>query len=174
MTKQLLLTLLILFSLNAISQNIIYKGDKIFNATEQWTFECSLEAGIGNLDVQIAKNENGGYLKLGIYSNGNWNYIGGNVSVFLQDGSIITCTDKRVRDEVDGKSIVLYSFTNIEMEKLKKLDILKIRFMIKAKPGVYGGNTGNYTASNVKSKSFLDNTVEHFDTSESVKKLYEN
>ena len=49
----------------------------------------SFEVGVGNLDVQIARNEIGGYLKLAIYSNGNWNYIGGNISVFLEDGTII-------------------------------------------------------------------------------------
>lgn len=173
MNKQIAYIIILLFSLNCISQNTIYKGNKSFSATEQWVFECSLEAGIGNLDVQIAKNENGGYLKLGIYLNDNWNYIGGNVSVFLEDGSIITCTDKGTRDEVDGKSIALYSFTNSEMEKLKELDILKIRFIIKAKPGVYGSNSGNYTAKNIKSKSFLNDEVEYFDTSESVKLLYE-
>lgn len=173
MKKQLIFIFIILFSLTATSQNIIYKGDKQFSATEQWVFECSLEAGIGNLDVQIAKNETGGYLKLGIYSNDNWNYIGGNVSVFLEDGSIINCTDKKIRDEVDGKSIALYSFTNSEMEKLKELDILKIRFIIKAKPGVYGSNAVNFTAKNIKSKSFLNDDVEYFDTSESVKLLYE-
>lgn len=173
MKRKLIYIIIILFSLNCVSQNIIYKGNKKFSATEQWEFECSFEAGIGNLDVQIARNENGGYLKLGVYSNDNWNYIGGNVSVFLEDGTIITCTDKKIRDEVDGKSIALYSFTNSEMEKLQELDILKIRFIIKAKPGVYGSNAGNYTAKNVKSKSFLNNETEYFDTSESVKLLYE-
>jgi hypothetical protein len=163
-----------LLSLNCIGQNTVYKGNKTFTATEQWNFECSLEAGIGNLDVQIAKKENGGYLKLDVYSNGSWNYIGGNVTIFLEDGSIITCTDKGIRDEVDGKSIALYSFTNTEMEKLKELDILKIRFSIKAKPGVYDSIAGNYTAKNIKSKSFLDDDVEYFDTSESVKLLYED
>ena len=173
MKKQLIQIAIILFSLNCVSQNNIYIGNKSFSATEQWTFECSLEAGIGNLDVQIAKNENGGYLKLGIYSNDNWNYIGGNVSVFLEDGSIITCTDKGTRDEVDGKSIALYSFTNSEIEKLKELDILMLRFIIKAKPGIYGSSVGNYTAKNIKSKSVLGNETEYYDTSESVKALYE-
>ena len=91
----------------------------------------------------------------------------------MEDGTIINCVDKKIRDEVDGKSIALYSFTNSEMEKLKELDILKIRFIIKAKPGVYGSNAGNFTAKNVKSKSFLNEETEYFDTSESVKLLYE-
>ena len=172
MKKHLIYIVFLLFSLKAISQNIIYKGNKTFPATDQWSFECSIEAGVGNLDVQIAKNENGGYLKLAVYSNSNWNYIGGNVLVFLEDGSMITCTDKGTRDEVDGKSVALYSFTNSEMEKLKELDILQIRFIIKAKPGVYGSNAGNYTAKNIKSKSFLNDEIEYFDTSESVTLLY--
>lgn len=76
-----------------------------------------------------------------------------------------------MRDELDGKSIALYSFTDSEMEKLKELDILKIRFIIKAKPGVYGTNVGNYSAENIKSK-YISNEIEYFDTSESVKLLY--
>ena len=70
------------------------------------------------------------------------------------------------------ESIVKETFFS-EMEKLKELDILKIRFIIKAKPGVYGSNAGNFTAKNVKSKSFLNEETEYFDTSESVKLLYE-
>lgn len=62
MKKHLFYIVLILFSLNCVSQNVIFKGNKKFSATEQWTFQCSLEAGIGNLDVQIARNEVGGYL----------------------------------------------------------------------------------------------------------------
>ena len=63
---------------------------------------------------------------------------------------MITCSDKGIRDHVDQKSIVLYVLTLAEIEKMKSLNIQKIRFTIKAKQGVYGGDTGNYTAENKK------------------------
>ena len=172
-TKLLIFVIFVLTFTNSYSQNIMYKGNKKFNATGEWEFKCSFEAGIGNLEVQIARNENGGYLKLSADSNGNWNYIGGNVYVFLEDGTKITCTDKGIKDEVDQRSVALYSFSNTEMEQLRKLDILKIRFTIKAKRGVYGSSEGNYTAENKKAELFIQGEENIFDTSASVNALFE-
>ena len=135
-------------SLNALSQNVIYKGDQQYPATNSWNFKCESYFGDGGLDVQIAKTVNGGYLMLSINVPATSFFIGGPVYLFLTDGSIVTCTDKGIKDNVDKKSIVLYVFNHAEMDKLKILDIQKIRFSVKQDMGPYGESIENYTATN--------------------------
>lgn len=164
-------------SFNCYSQNIIYKGSKKYSATESWQFKRVND--FGYLDVQVAKSENGGFLRLEVDASENLFYIGGNIYVFLEDGTMLTCTDKKIKDHVDGKCIVLYFFTNAEMEKLAELDIMKIRFTIEAKSGVWGSESGNYTAENKKAKSLSSlfekkEEKEYFDTSEAITLLLNN
>lgn len=151
MKKQLITTVtVLLISLSAMGQNIIYKGDKQYQATSTWTFKCENYTWTGGLEVQIAKTTTGGYLRLSIDVPDNIFFIGGGAYIFLTDGSTITCSDKGIKDNVDQQSVVLYVFTQAEMDRLKTLDIQKIRFSVKAKSGTYGGPTGNYTANNKK------------------------
>jgi len=178
--KKELFTVLIVFciSLNSMGQNIIFKGDKQFPATNSWTFKCENYSWTGDLEVQIAKTATGGYLRLSIDVPINIFFIGGPVYIFLNDGSTITCSDKGIKDNVDQQSVVLYVLTQAEMDKLKTLDIQKVRFSVKAKSGTYGGPTGNFTANNKKNTyNFLlygeKKEKDYYETSIEVSSLYE-
>jgi hypothetical protein len=137
-----------LFSLSLAAQNLIYKGDNPYPATSTWHFQC--EHYDYPLEVQIAKTSTGGYLRIATEVLDQIFYIGGSAFVLLDDGSMITCTDKGVRDYVDEKSVALYSFTQAEMDRLMTMNIQTIRFSIKAPKGLVGGNAGSYTAENSK------------------------
>lgn len=179
MKKEILTVLVsLLISLTSMGQNIIYKGDKQYPATNPWTFKCENYAWTGDLEVQIAKTATGGYLRLSIDVPDNIFFIGGNAYIFLTDGTTITCSDKGIKDNVDQQSVVLYVFTQAEMDKLKTLDIQKIRFSVKAKSGTYGGPTGNFTANNKKNVynfSIYGDKKEkdYYETSVEVSSLYE-
>lgn len=179
MKKEILTVLVcLLISLTSMGQNIIYKGDKQYTATNPWTFICENYSWKGDLEVQIAKTATGGYLRLSIDVPDGIFFIGGNVYIFLKDGTTITCSDKGIKDNVDQQSVVLYVFTQAEMDKLKTLDIQKIRFSVKAKSGTYGGPTGNFTANNKKNVynySFYGEKKEkdYYETSGEVSSLYE-
>lgn len=179
MKNQIKLSIFFIFfcMIKCICQNISSKtfinfDDNFFPATEIFIFQCSKE-GIGNLNVQIAKSGENGILKLEAFNNGNTNYIGGNVLVYLQDNSKITCIDKGIHDENDGKSIALYYFNNIEMEKLKNIDILKIQFTLNAKPDVYGSVSDNYRSKNYTAINESEDGLTTLVTSYYIKSLFD-
>lgn len=149
MKKVILTAIIILSFVSAFSQNYIYRGDNQYKATNTWEFPLNGDYWTGNPKFNIAKHPNGGYLMISLDVPFKSNYIGGTVSVFLNDGTIIKCTDKGMRDHVDNQCIVLYNFTNSEIERLKLNRITRIRFTI------IGGTEGpeSYTADNNKSTS---------------------
>lgn len=173
-TIQLTLFLTFFVFLNSIAQNYIYKGSQQFPATPSWEFYCEASQ-LPYLEVQIAKTSTGGYLMISvdIHGSDNWEFIGGSAYVYLEDGSVITCIDKGIKDNVNNKSIALYTFTQAEMDKLKKSDIAQIRYSIKSKPGVMGTFAGNYTAKNTKMYLVLQSKEKnYFETSIAVANLY--
>ena len=50
----------------AAQEKMIAKDGKEYTATSNWKFSCKDYAYTGNLEVQIAKTDKGGLLKLGI------------------------------------------------------------------------------------------------------------
>lgn len=146
MKRKLTITLLgILFYINTNAQNYIYKGSKQFEATNTWSFNLNGHYWTTDPKITIAKNINGGYLMLSIVVPFKFDYIKGNLTVILEDGTIINCVDKGVRDYVDETSTNLYNLTFNEIYKMKNSRISKIRFNIYSQ-----GENMPYTASNYK------------------------
>ena len=177
MKNQIKLFFIVFCTFKCVGQNISSKNFiKIYNdlypATEIFTFQCSKE-GIGNLSVQFAKDGTNGLLKLEVFNNGNTNYIGGNVLVFLEDNTKITCIDKGIRDENEGKSIAIYNFNTAEMEKLKNISISKIQFTLNAKTDVYGSIPGNYTSKKYVALNESEDGIETFGTNYNIKLLFD-
>lgn len=147
MKRLLFLTILtIIFSSKIKSQNYIYYGDNRYEATPSWSFPMNSNMVAFFVELTVAKRTNGsGYLMISIGLPYKSDQIAGTVKVFLNDGSIIKCTDRGIRDHVDGQSISLYNLTTKEIEQLKYSIISKIRFSIKDN---FGYNS--YTADNKK------------------------
>ena len=144
-TFLLSLVLLLSFTLTTNAQNLIYKGNTQYQATENWNFKINGTAWSDDLEVTIGKNGEKGIIMLqtGVTPD---SYIGGNIYIFLSNGTKITCLDKKNRDNVDNKSIVIYDLTTNEVEMLKENYIMSIRFTIQ--PSSHGGFNGNKTADN--------------------------
>ena len=150
--QQLFLILFSTLSLFATAQETMTAKDgKDYKATSTWNFACSDYAYTGILNVQIAKTEKGGLLKLGIDVSNETFYIGDTVYIILEDGSYITCTDKGIREIKDKKTIAYYFLTVTEMNKLKALPLTDVRFRIKGNEDVFSSKTGHFTANNKKS-----------------------
>ncbi|MDU0369605.1 hypothetical protein ACFPAF_04295 [Hymenobacter endophyticus] len=133
MYKKLLITFLIgLYGHLSFGQNYIYRGTSKFESTPSYDFACgSCPMGGGTLKVSIARTDAGGLLLLTTSTPFSHERIAGTVLVYLADGSIITCTDKGVKDRLDGNSMALYAFTAAEMEQLMASNVYKIRFSIR-------------------------------------------
>lgn len=128
-----------------MAQNYIYVGDTQYESTETWAFPINGTSWGPTIEITIGKDNAKGLLMLQTEVPPG-SYIGGNVYLFLSDGSKITCLDKNVKDNVDNKSIAIYKFTAEEILKLKEYHIAKIRFTIQ--PSSYEGFNGTKTADN--------------------------
>jgi len=171
---------LILFSaipfLAASQETMIAKDGKEYKATSTWNFSCKDYAYAGILNVQIARTEKGGLLKLGIDVSNEMFYIGDTVYIILKDGSYITCTDKGIREMKDKKTIAYYVLTATEMNKLKVLPLTDVRFRIKGKEEAFSSKTGYFTAINKKSNfeplGGASEDANSFDTRAAIQSLY--
>jgi hypothetical protein len=174
MSKRLIFLALIL-SINSFSQEMITKSGQQHKATPEWDFICNNYVYSGILKVQIAKTEKGGLLRLAIDVANNEMFISGTVYLYLDDFTIVACTDKNNR-EIAGKTAVsYYNFTIPEMNRLKKTAIKDIRFTIKGKESSFSNRIGNFTATN-KKKYFegSDKTIRNsFETEKEIQSLFQ-
>lgn len=158
------------YNLKGFSQNYIYQGDNQYKATSTWRFKLNGHYWTGEPTFTVAKHSTGGYLMASIEVPFKSEYIGGTITIFLNDGSTIKCTDKGKRDHVDNQSIALYNFTKAEMEILSKKRITMIRFSI------LGGGSGSetFTADNRK-ELFIrrEGESENFETEIEISRLME-
>ncbi|MEL1253693.1 hypothetical protein AAEO57_07900 [Flavobacterium sp. DGU38] len=164
--------LLISFFTNA-QQTVIVKGSKPFPATETYTFICEKYAYTGEIDVQIAKTDKGGILKLTIATANNKVRIAGGVYVDLANADVIACTDKNMKETEEGKTTSYYYFTPAEFVKLKKTDIKAIRFILTGNSNTFGNQTGYFTAINKKNyfSTAYDQSKKSFDTATAISHL---
>lgn len=166
--------LLLLISTFANAQETMsIKGSKPYPATENYTFIVEKHVYTGEANVQIAKTEKGGVLKLTIKTTNDKTRISGGLYVDLANADVIPCVDKNVNESADGTTSTYYYFTPAEMAKLKKNDIKGIRFIIKGGSDAFGDQTGYFTASNKKEyfSTAFDKSKKTFDTAAAISAL---
>ncbi len=126
----------------------VYHGDDRYASTPTWSFSLGdmvNSYGGAILEVSVAMKGSNGLLWLSIEVPFESEQIAGTVHLFLEDGSVVKCFDKGIRDHVDSRAISLYSLTDKEIEVLRNQRIDTIRFTV-------GGS--NYTAENNGSARF--------------------
>ncbi|MHC0441895.1 hypothetical protein [Flavobacterium sp. 3-210] len=168
-----LFLLLLLANFVNAQETISIKGSKPYPATQNYIFICEKYAFSGETNVQIAKTEKGGVLKLTIATANEQARISGGVYVDLANGDVIPCVDKNVKESADGKTTAYYYFTPAEMIKLKKTDIQAIRFIIAGGSNSFGNQTGYFTAVNRSSyfSTVYDKSKKTFDTAKEISVL---
>lgn len=168
-----LLLLLFVSTFASAQQTISIKGSAPYPATQEYPFICDKYAYSGEINVQIAKTDKGGVLKLTISTASHKAKIAGGVYVDLTNADVIACTDKNVKESADGTTTAYYYFTPAEWLKLKKTDIYAVRFIIVGGPDISGNLTGHFTAYN-KMKYFstaFDKSKKTFDTAKEISVL---
>lgn len=167
------LILLLLSTFANAQETMSVKGSKVYPATQNYTFICERYAFSGETNVQIAKTEKGGILKLSIATANGEARISGGVYVDLANGDVIACVDKNVKETVDGKTTSYYYFTPAEMVKLKKADIQGIRFIVTGNSKSFGNQTGYFTAVNKIAyfSTAYDKSKKTFDTATAISTL---
>lgn len=175
MNKQFWLLFLVFAPLALLSQETMTLPDgKNYPATSKWDFICRNYTFTGVLNTQIAKTEKGGFLRLSVKVTNDQFYIGGTVYLFLDDNTVITCTDKGVRSFENQYAISFYQFSAVEMQKLKASPIKDIRFSVKGKETSFDSPVGYFTATNKKSYfESYDKTIRNsHETEIEIRSLY--
>ena len=165
-----LLLSLFIFSNNYSQEKMILNDQNSIPATDIWKFSSDTYSYSGNINVQLGNNGKGGTILIQVESSEPTFYIGGTVYLFLEDGDVITCTDKNMRS-VSGKMIQsYYILTPTEIKLLKKNKISDVRFKIFGDETQFSSPTGYFTAHNII-RSF-GMPVKTYDTVAEIKQLF--
>jgi hypothetical protein len=174
MIKKVMLFLSFIITVSGYSQEFMsYKGSKAYPATNSWDFICENYALTGSAKVQIAKTDKGGTLKIAVETTDSSFVISGMVYVYLTDNTVITCSDKGVRENVGKDIVAYYTFSQVEMNKLKMTEIQSIHFNIKGNQNKFSSQTGNFTAVNKVNyfATAYDRTKKSYNTAAEIKAL---
>lgn len=174
MNLKLPLFVFLLISTLACAQgSMIVNGSKPWPATQNYTFICEKYAYTGETDVQIAKTDKGGILKLTIATANDIVRIAGGLYVDLANGDVIACVDRNVKEATDGKTSSYYYFTPAELNKLKNTDIKAIRFILAGGPTTFGNQTGYFTTINRTAyfSTAFDTSKKTFNTASAISLL---
>lgn len=168
--KLSLLIILLMSTFVNAQETMSVNGSKPYPATENYTFICEKYVFTGEANVQIAKTEKGGVLKITIGTANDKTRISGGLYVDLANGDVIPCIDKKVNETTDGKTSSYYYFTPAEMIKLKKNDIKGVRFIVTGNSNAFGDQTGYFTASNKMTyfSTAFDKSKKTFDTAAAI------
>ena len=143
----LLLFFTLVYSQEGISQNTFFIGEKMYPCTETFTLTSNSKNYTGyDLDVLIAKNGQAGFIVVSTERSSV--FIKGKLVIYLEDGTIISCTDIGIYDYVDNTATTVYYLTNAEIEKMKMKNINTIRFSLKCGKCTSSSEEGNYSVSN--------------------------
>ncbi|MGG7035575.1 MAG: hypothetical protein ACI7YS_10340 [Flavobacterium sp.] len=151
MKYNLLLTLTLFgFTLLNAQEKITLKDGKQYPASPVFEFFCNDYIYDNLLEIQFAKTEKGGIMKLAIDVSNNQLFIGGRVYILLSNGSFIYCSDKGNREYQNNQSIAYYNLSLSEMSLIKKFNIEDIRFRIMGTTSKFSSDIGYFTATNKK------------------------
>lgn len=171
----IVLLLLFLFTSAVKSQETLrYKESKPYKATNTWNFICENYAFSDGIQLQIAKTEKGGVLKLALETSNPAYLISGTVYIYFTDNTFIICSDKGIRENTTTKMVSFYLLSPLEMNALKRTDIQSIRFTVKGKESKFNSQIGNFTASNSKEyfSTAYDKSKKNYDTAIQISTLY--
>ena len=158
--KRITITLILGLALAAQvkAQNFTFIGENSYPSTERFELVSNSDKeDIGNLNLVFAKDK---ISPLIIVSSKLTDVvkIANKLIIYLDDGTVISCTDRGINDNVDDVATSAYRLTSSEISKMKGGNINTVRYEIVCPVcGVFNSWEGVYSASN-KSRSKTDFT----------------
>ena len=155
----ILVILAITFTIDTNGQNLVFIGENSFPSTETFTLPSNSDSDfINDLNLVFAKDGEKGLFVVSSKLVSTVR-ISGKLIIYLNDGTVITCIDKGINDNVDDIATSAYNLTNEELAKMKKSNINTVRYEIKCAECLTNPiYEGNYSASN-KGSSEIDFTT---------------
>lgn len=175
MKSKLVLTILFMTITNlANAQNTFFIGKKTYPSTEAFKLKSKKDYGGYDLNVLIAKSGETGLIVLSAELMGDVVVrITGNVQIYLDDGTVLSCIDRGKFDYVDSIVTTVYSLTKEEINKMKNSNINSIRFSLKCFKCSSSTEEGNYSANNISISSGLWKK-ERTNVSNLIENLFQN
>lgn len=158
------------FSLSA--QNTFFVGNSTYESTAEYELLSDEQIGGENLNVMIAKNGNAGFFIVSTDLYFDHLRIKGKLLIYLDDKTVITCTDKGKYDYVNNTATAIYHLTEGEIRKLQNSNIFSIRFSIGSiYKDSYGSTMGAHSVRNHPNPKFFINN-ERIDFPSIINGLY--
>ena len=159
-----ILTLVLAFSAKINAQNFTFIGENSYPSTERFELQSNSDKEeISNLNLVFAKDRISPMI---IVSSKLTDVvkIANKLIIYLDDGTVISCTDRGINDNVDDVATSAYRLTPSEISKMKKSNINTVRYEIVCPiRGVFNIWEGVYSASNKESsKTDFTEVVEQF------------
>ena len=159
-----ILILILAFAVNMNAQNFTFIGENSYPSTERFKLQSNSDKEeISDLNVVLAKE---GETSLVIVSSKLTDVvkIANKLIIYLDDGTVISCTNRGINDNVDDVAISAYRLTSSEIGKMKESNINTIRFEIVCPIcGPFNLWEGVYSVSNKgAAKTDFTKVVEHF------------
>ena len=160
----LIITLVLAFPTYTIAQNFTFIGEKSYASTERFILQSNSDKEeISDLNLVFAKD---GVSPMIIVSSKLTDVvkIANKLIIYLDDGTVVSCTDRGINDNVDDVATSAYRLTSSEVGRMVKSNINTIRFEVVCPIcGPFNLWEGVYSASNKgSSKTDFTEVVEHF------------
>lgn len=159
-----ILILILAFAVNVNAQSFTFIGENSYPSTERFELQSNSDKeDIGDLNVVFAKDVE---TSLVIVSAKLTDVvkIANKLIIYLDDGTVISCTDRGINDNVDDVATSAYRLTSSEISKMANSNINTVRFEIVCPIcGPFNLWEGVYSASNKgSSKTDFTKVVEQF------------
>ena len=141
----IILTVTLFISMTAKGQNLFFFGERSYPCSDTFTLQSN--SGSNNLNILFAKDGTKALLVVSIKPMSEVLFTG-NLIIYLDDGTVITCIDNGKNDYVDKIASAVYYLTNEQLSKLKGSNINTIRYELKGGYRGYPSEEGSFSASN--------------------------
>ena len=149
--KKVLIAFILLFHFAVgYSQSLFFMGDKSYPSTGKFSFNS--DSYFDKVEFLIAKGSGKGFIAISKKISSGVRIMG-KLIIYLDDGTVITCIDRKKYDHVNGIATTVYYLTNEELNKMKRSNINSIRYTVKCATCVYYGGEGNFAETNKASGS---------------------
>ncbi len=130
MRHLLIITLALIFTANVNGQNFAFIGENSYPSTEKFKLQSnSGKEDIGDLSLVFAKDGTTSLIvvssKLPFFFK-----VAEKLIIYLDDGTVISCIDRGINDNVDDVATSAYYLTSSELSKMKASNINTIRYEI--------------------------------------------
>lgn len=142
--KPLITAYFLLFGLFVSAQNYFFIGENSYACTE--SFELKGGDYYSDLEVAFIKKGEGGLISLTTKTDFGDVYITGDVLIYLDNGTMVKCSEKHSHDATMERTSSIYTLTESDIKTLKNGKITGIRYSKKCGECIASTEEGSFVS----------------------------